>query len=180
MESLKWMRTNYESKIVWTCLNCIAPRPKPCAQLPSDLDTSTASPTATESRCSPHALRRVVLTSQFLPLRKTTERQRGWLSTSKERQIYWMIRCRYRCDTSQPSELHLAVTQSTAKMPSHPTPRSDSWRGSRNLQKNSIERTGTTQMTDLPPLKPHFWILSRLAPVCAATSSCQQIQSIVM
>lgn len=135
MESLKWMRTNYESKIVWTCLNCIAPRPKPCAQLPSDLDTRTASPTATESRCSPHALRRVVLTSQFLPLRKTTERQRGWLSTSKERQIYWMIRCRYRCDTSQPSELHLAVTQSTAKMPSHPTPRSDSWRGSRNCRK---------------------------------------------
>jgi hypothetical protein len=53
----------------------------------------------------------------------------------KERQIYWMIRCRYRYDTSQPSELHLAVTQSTAKMPSHPTPRSDSWRGSRNCSK---------------------------------------------
>jgi hypothetical protein len=82
------MRANYESKIVWTCLNCIAPRPKPCAQLPSDLDTSTASPTATESRCSPHALRRVVSMSQFLPLRKTTERQCGWLSTSKKNGKY--------------------------------------------------------------------------------------------
>ncbi len=90
-------------------------RTKPCAQLPSDLATRTASPTATVSRGSPHAWR--------WP-------RDGWSS------IHWLITIDYGLKTSKiwkiiykdsnstwsNSKLCLAVAHSAAEMEPNPAP----------------------------------------------------------